>query len=538
MPPSRVAIIDCGASHVALGTFAKAGANKHRLEQFALGSFALEPGREDEWPGRIGEALQMVRRQVDFNGPVSIVLPGHLVLTKFIKTPRVDATKRERVIRFEAQQNIPYPLTEVVWDHGIVGQTGLDLEVMLCVAKLDAVEGLCAAVEAAGLVPDALLPAALALHAAYRSANPEISVPTLIVDIGARSTTMVLAEKNCFHARTMALGGQNITQQVSESQDCEFADAEKLKLSERHSSLCAPAVDSFATRMAQEITRSALHFKRHSVTANPERLLVTGGTSRTVGLGELLAARLHVTVLPFDALESVEVAPAAAKAGVAAHVSVLAGLVGAAALRLQGEQPVLNLLPPRLRARETVRRRQPWLAAAAGLAATVLLAPLFHFRTLHAEQQQQIRAVEAEIAPLRQRESRNRANLERLATLQLQIGALQQIHERRANWQGFLADLQGRLVKIEDVWLERMQLAPGSGDLSAPLRIAVSGRMLDRTNPLANVSPDTYLRVTTLLGSLVNSPYVSSIEGERFDNRRPGILHFDFVLVVAPAKSL
>ncbi|MDP2138797.1 MAG: pilus assembly protein PilM [Candidatus Didemnitutus sp.] len=537
MPTSRVAVLDCGARHVALGLFARAGANTLRLEKFALVSFVLEPGREDEWLERFRAAVDVVRRRVDAHGPVSIVLPGHLVLTKFIKTPRVDATKREKVIHFEAQQNIPYALTEVVWDHGIVGETALDLEVMLCAAKLDAVEDLCAAVEAVGLVPSVLFPAALALQSAYRRANPETSVPTLLADVGARSTTLLLiANKRC-HARTMALGGQNITQQVSENQDCEFADAEQLKLSAHHASLCAPAVENFANRLAQEITRSALHFRRHSAAATPARVLVTGGTSRTAGLGELLAARLQVAVLPFDPLEGVEVAPAA-NTEAAAHGPVLAGMVGAAALRLCGDQPMPNLLPPGLRRRETVRRRQPWLAAAAGLAATVLLAPLFHFRTLLAEQQHQIRAVEAEIAPLRQRESRNRANLERLDALQLQLGALQQIHERRANWQGLLADLQSRLVEVEDVWLERMHLAPSPDDSSAPLRLAVSGRMLDKTNPLSTVSPDTCLRVTTLLGSLGESPYVSSIEGERFDNHRPGMLHFDFVLVAAPTKPL
>ncbi len=62
--------------------------------------------------------------------------------------------------------------------------------------------------------------------------------------------------------------------------------------------------------------------------------------------------------------------------------------------------------------------------------------------------------------------------------------------------------------------------------------------MLDKTNPLAKVSPETYRRVQALLASLVDSPFVAGIEAERFDNGQPGILKFDCVLVADPARPL
>lgn len=537
MMTARAAILDCGASHAALAVFARRGATAWKIEQFAREDFLVEPGREEEWIERLRAALTPLRRRVPSAAAVTVVLPGHLVLTKFIRVPRVEPAKREKIIRFEAEQNIPYALHDVVWSHAVSGDGGPEPEVVLCAVKRDAVESLCAALESAGFTPQALLPPALALAAAARQARLAATAPALLVEVGARSTMLLLAEPRRFLARTWASGGQSVTQQLASGQDCEFADAEGMKLSARHEELLAAAAESFTTRLAQEITRSALHFKRQSGAATPERVLLCGGGARLPGLVAQLEARLHVPVAVFDPLAGVEIHKAAADAGVAEHAGTLAALLGGAALRLDPGRGLPDLLPPRLRSREDTRRRRPWLAVAAVLAAAALLPPLLHYRALHAELMAKTAAVEAEIAPLREREARNRDNTARLDDLQRQLAVLHAVHARRGNWQALFADLQERFVRVEDVWLERLQVAPAAA-AGGPLRIAVSGRMLDKTNPLANVSPDIYRRVTTLLGRIVESPFVTAVEGERFDNRQPGILHFDFVLVVAPARSL
>lgn len=528
-------VLDCGAGHVAAGVFARGG-GRLRLEQFAWETFSVPPGREKEWPNALRRALGAVATRLKYRGPATVVLPGHLVLTKFVKAPRVDAAKREKVVRFEAQQNLPYALPDVAWGHVVAGGSDLDLDVMLCAAKREAIDALCTSCEEAGFQPRALVPGVLALRAAVAARKND--EPTLFADLGARSTTLLLLESRRVHARTLTLGGQHVTQQLVEIQDGEWADAEALKLSARNTDVVAPAVASFATRLGQEITRSAVHFKRSAGAASPVRLVVTGGASRTSGLAERLAARLGVPVETFDPLASVEVAPPAADAGVAAVAAHLADLVGAALAHFARGAATINLLPPRLIARENTRRRQPWFAAAAVLAAAAFLPPLHFYREWEAALRQKSLALDAEIAPLRQRDARNRQNLEKLAALQQQLAALHGLAARRANWQQLFADLQDRFVKVEDVWLERVQLSSGAAEAGAPLRVAVSGRMLDRTNPLARVSEDAKRRVAALLTSVVESPFVSVVDNERFDDRQPGILRFDVVLVAEPSRPL
>ena len=506
-----------------------------RFEQYAVEIFPAQAGSDDNWLEHTRAALVALGGRVKTPGPVTLVLPAHLALTKLIKTPRVEPSKRDKVVRFEAEQSIPYALDDVVWDHVTAAEHDLDVEVLLAAAKLEAVEPLCAAVQAAGFEPRLVLPSPLATLAAFRLVQGVTKEPALVLNLGARSTTLLHIEGKRFVARTLALGGQSITQQIAENQDCDAEEAEVIKLSDRSASLTADAMEMLATRLAQEITRSVLHFKRQSGLGNPTRVHLTGGGARLAGLGEALAAKLKVPVDRLDVLGAVEIGSGAAKNDAAEHALTLADLAGAATTQLRPDQQVLNLLPPKLRRHENLRRRQPWLAIAAMLAAAALLPPLLHFRAIAAEAGRQGDALERELAPMRERDARNRANLQQIEDLRRQIAELQAIQDRRAGWVSFLADLQERLVKVEDVWLERMTVASVPG---APLRLSVSGRMLDKTNPLSKVSPETFNRVKSLLASIVDSPFVAAVEAERFDNTQPGILKFDFVLVADPARPL
>ena len=82
--------------------------------------------------------VTLARRKV--SGVSSIAVPGHLALTKFIKTSSVAKEKRGKIIAFEAAENIPYPLNEVVWDYLVVADDSFDIDVMLTAVKFDAMQ--------------------------------------------------------------------------------------------------------------------------------------------------------------------------------------------------------------------------------------------------------------------------------------------------------------------------------------------------------------------------------------------------------------
>jgi type IV pilus assembly protein PilM len=137
---------------------------------------------------------------------------------------------------------------------------------------------------------------------------------------------------------------------------------------------------------------------------------------------------------------------------------------------------------------------------------------------------------------MRLRDATNRNHLAELEDSRRQIAAWQAVHERRTSWLTLLADLQQRLDGVGDVWLDRMQVLPPAN--GAPLKLSVSGRMLDRANPATRFSAEASARMKMLLRTLDESPHFSGVEGERFDSSQPGLLGFELVLVTETARPL
>ena len=104
-----------------------------------------------------------------------------------MKLPSVDEEKIERIITFEAQQNVPFPIEEVVWDYQLVGSgVAEEIEVVLVAIKSDLLEDLNAAVEATGLQTRLVDVATMALYNAFRFNYSELTGCSLVIDIGAR----------------------------------------------------------------------------------------------------------------------------------------------------------------------------------------------------------------------------------------------------------------------------------------------------------------------------------------------------------------
>lgn len=450
--------------------------------------------------------MRALRARLKPTGRVVLVLPPHLTLTKSLITPPVSAAKRAKIVRFEAAQALPCSLADVSWGSIRAGETAGECEHWLAAAKLDALHALAAAASAAGFEPDEMLPAPLAAWGAARLALSGHREPSLVLALGARSVMLLQVEDGRFASRTVALGAQ------------------------------AGAPEAYAVRLAQEVNRTLLHFGRRKHALRPVQVLLAGGAARQAGLEKILAVSLALPVRRLDPLGVVDIGRDAAQAGVANATDELGDVIGAAAIWHEAPAAALNLLPVPLRRRAWLRRRQPWVMAAAVLAVAALLPPILHYRSLEKAARAKTVAIEAVVAPVRERVVRMRAAEAERAELRRQVDRLQDVQERRTAWPGFLSDLQARLVQVEDVWFERLQpIPPAAG---APLKLAVSGRMLDKANPLAKTSPETLHRVRALLAELVDSPFITSVEGERFDHSQPGLLRFDFVLVTDSAHPL
>lgn len=586
MRPPRVLAVDIGAGHVACGAFTVGASGRLVLQHFALEPHSSDPSHEGRWAVEIAQSLGAVAARRKLSGAAAIAVPGHLALTKFIKTPSVAKEKRTKIVSFEAAENIPYPLEDVVWDHVVVADDGFDLEVMLAAVKFDAMQSLCGAADAAGFPVERATPSSLALYHAFRYNYPQVLESVIVVNIGARTTNLLFLEGDRFYVRTLALAGNAVTQAISEELRIDFVSAETLKIQVLSGKSDLPptspsraavhrAATGFATKLQVEITRSAVNHRRQSGGGAPLAVYLTGGGSLIEELPAVLAERLKLPVERYESLKNVDLSADARAAGAESLSPVLADLVGLATRLVKKEETEASLLPPALTAALAFRKQQPWYIAAAALVVVALIPPIIYFHTVTSGSLEQISQVDTHLMPLRAIESRNAENIRQIEEAAKQIAALRGSYETKANWINFFADLQERLVKVEDVWLDKLQVvrpplpepgavpeepppqenAPAPTDGTAtptegaapeapavpkgpPVRLALSGRLLDVTNPQSKVSPESTLRVKQLLASFTGSQFIAAVENERFDNSQNGLLRFDFTLVINPKKTL
>ncbi len=549
--------VEVGAGHVACGVFSPGTSGGLVLEDFAVERHGADPREEGEWFGRTAEALAVVANRVGRSDPVALVIPGHLALTQFIRTPSVAPAQRAKIIPFEAAQAIPYPLGEVGWHHRVLADDGQELELRFTAVKLAVMERLCAAAGAAGLVVQQAVTSGDALQAAFRRNYAGVSEPVLVADLGAHSTALLLVERERCQMRTLALAGNALTQALADEFGLEVAAAESIKV---RALGVAPAgrpaarpaaqrlTDRHLAQLQGEIRRFTASCQRQAGAPAPTALYVTGGGSLLAGLPEALAEQLAVRVERFDPLRRVEVSAGAATSGAADSAPLLANLVGLAGWPERDQAEGVALLPPARRQQLVFRRRQPWWIAAAVLLVLALIPPAWQGRRLARETEAKAVALEARLRPWRATVLRNADNLAKLQQVQAQIAALQGVAEAKSRWVGLLADLQDQLGEVEDVWLDRLQLVrlppPGPGlragsPPEAPgLELVLSGRLLDADNPGSKVSAESEERVRQLLAGFTRSPFIAAVKDERFDNSQPGLLRFDCTLVIKSAAAV
>jgi type IV pilus assembly protein PilM len=573
MSSPRVLAVDCGAGHLACGLVTSDKSGRLQLEKIALDAFNPDPSLDEGWTGMISQVLSETASREKLVGNASVGLPGHHILGKFIKTPAVEEAKRAKIVQFEAQQNLPYSLDEVVWDYQVVSEQGLDLELMLAAAKKDVVHGTCDALSDSGLGVVSVLPSSVAVLRCYRYNYPEVAGGVIIADIGARSTNLIFADSGRFFVRTIqTISGNSITQAVAEELKHEFAPCETIKVQVLNGeselpaasparSAVANATSGFVSKLHLEITRSIVNYRRQSGAEQPVALYLTGGGSVLVDLPSQLHERLKMPVERLDPLRKVEVGPGASNARELAPL--LASLVGLA-VPADPKVKSINLIPAAIASRLAFKRRQPALVAAAALLALAIIPPLVQSNRALGAAREQLDTVTQATLPLRNNKEKIRKSLDALEVAKAEILAVQSLAESKNNWINFFSDLQDRLYKVEDVWLESLSvLRPGAADGAASggmfggasptpapedasgvapakpvLRLQLSGRLLDQKNPVTRVSADSYERVKRLLASFVDSQFISAVERESFDPNTPGILRFDFILVIDPARPL
>ncbi len=516
------------------------------------------------WLKAASQSLGEIRARFKGDMPVGYALPGNLVLSKYLKIPHSPKKKREKIVAFEARQNIPYSIGEVAWDDQLIDEDDLDFETLIAASKTELVESLSLYGKQAKMDPDVISPSFIGLINAYRFNETQSNGCVLLLSIGAKSTDVVFIDGAKFYSRNVSIGGNSITQELASSLGLPFEEAEKIK---RLSIIEDPvpmgeyaafreASSAFLKRLNTEISRTLAIYKNHGYENDPTRCLITGGGSVLPDLERNLSSRLGVPVSRFDPLKEIRVSEDCSSESLLLDKAFLAEAIGVGIGRFLPDSTQINLLPRSILWQRRFKRQQPYYLVAGLVACAAIALPLVNSKIAIQRYEQEIQNLDTKLIPLKNLNNDIIRRTEEIEKIESLIEETHVVADARSNWIRFLNDIQERMAKVEDVWLDRIEVVRPKTELASSsnrfsgtrnesaanaeprIRLRLEGRLLDVANPLSTVSQESNRRVSALLSSFSDSRFVERLEDERFDNNVPGILKFNFTLVVDSAQLL
>ncbi|MEY2479786.1 MAG: type pilus assembly protein PilM [Verrucomicrobiota bacterium] len=415
---------------------------------------------------------------------VNYAVAAQSVFARFVKLPAVEEEKIERIIGFEAQQNVPFPIDEVVWDYQLVGGGAEEqIQVVLVAIKADLLEGINAAVEAADLHTAIVDVATMALYNAFRYNYADVGGSALLVDIGARTTNLLFIESGKIFSRSVPIGGSSISSIIAKEFDEPFAAAEYRKKRDGFVSLggayaepsdpdvgrVSKIVRTTMTRLHAEIMRSISHYRAQQQGSQPAKVFLCGGTASTPYMREFFQEKLQAPVEFFNPLRNVAVAENVVASEVARSAHLLGELVGLA-LRSATTCPMeLNLRPASVVRAHALQRRRPILILAAACFVLGLLGWGIYFafgaRALH----QAADKIDIKISGMRAIESRMNEVRKQTNSLDSVAAPLLDAINDRNFWLEIIEELNARLPK-EDIWITELIATSGGKPVGGQLR--------------------------------------------------------------------
>ncbi|OGV69861.1 MAG: hypothetical protein A2283_12965 [Lentisphaerae bacterium RIFOXYA12_FULL_48_11] len=502
----RVLALDVGASKVVVAEFAVPRGRPIELLNYGIGRLDITPEGESDVSAYIVSTIRDIMREKSIKvAPLLMSLSGQAVFPRFVKLPPVTRDKIFQIVQYEAEQNVPFPIEEVVWDYQLITGDDGELSVMLVAVKIENVQKLTECVLAAGVEPEVVDVAPMALYNTVRYNYPDIEGCVMILDVGARSSNLVFIEGSRIFSRSIPVAGNAITQELAKEFNVAFADAELLKLQHAFVSFggvtagpenetadrVSKIVRNVVTRLHAEVNRSINFYRSQQGGGTPSLVLLAGGTSIIPHMDTFFREKLKVEVEHLNPFVNVAVGGNLNAEKVAGDMHLLGEVVGLG-LRRSLTCPVeINLMPPALVAKKVFRKRQPYFGMIAVGVALIMLCWWVYLGHMQKIRKAQFGVVE-----------------QKTKALEATMGNLQRVlsDEKKARDK---ADRLLDIVRLKTVWIEIIEdvysRMPEGMWLSSftPVTQAVAG-----TNQI------TYIEIegNGFVDKLVDKPEKSAIE--------------------------
>jgi type IV pilus assembly protein PilM len=491
--------IDFGAGSLKLAEFEVNESGGLRLKTFVIKPLGAEGSAEATREATILKALQeaLVEKGIKSKN-VNVCAPGFHVFSKFVKLPPVDATKVTQIIQYEAQQNVPFPLAEVVWDYQIMGSaSGGELEVLLVAIKSDVVEGLFRVAAQSKLRLNLCDASPAALCNAFRFNYGDLEDCTMLLDIGAKTSNLLFFEKGKVFSRSINLGANAITHDFANEAKLKFDEAEKIKIAEGFVSLggayeepenpnqatISKIARQFMTKLHIQVNQTLQYYRGQQGGSSPQRLFLSGGASIMPYTAQFFAEKLNVPVEYFNPFRNVQIDPSVNLEELAQVAHSLGEVVGLGLRNLATCPVEMNLMPESTLRWQAFNQKKPYFFFTLISLVAVAAAVGFLFQKLAESKEKVIADLEPRVLLVQNKANTFKSAYSKFQAAKKEADQIALWMQERYYWAGVLTELRGALIRSEDdvkkkmsaqkpgveagIWIEQLITINGPGAMGA-----------------------------------------------------------------------
>ncbi|MBN2561249.1 MAG: type IV pilus assembly protein PilM [Phycisphaerae bacterium] len=326
---------------------------------------------ESEAPEMIKKAVKtFLSRNNIRDSHVVVSVPGQQTLTRFTKMPPVEPKKIPDMVKYEASQQIPFDMDEVVWDYQVfTEEDSPDVEVGIFAIRKELIRNHLAHFTDQGIEPIAVQTSPMSSYNAARFEwSPEDGTATILLDMGALATDLIIFEGDRVWSRPVPVGGNRFTEALVSAFKISFKKAEGLKRSaatSKYARQVFQAMRPVFADLVSEVQRSIGFYTSTHRETNITRVLGMGNAFKLPGLQKFLKQNLQIDVQKITGFKRISEAGAEKSAEYAENVMSF-GVAHGLALQGLGLAAVeANLLPVEVRRTLLWRKKQAWFGASA-----------------------------------------------------------------------------------------------------------------------------------------------------------------------------
>lgn len=303
---------------------------------------------------------------------ISISVPGQSSFTRFVKLPPVEPKRIPSIVKFEAEQQIPFQIEEVIWRwQPFHDPDSPDVEVGIFAMKREDVMQVLGYLGDSELSADIVQMAPLSL---YNCLNVDGLAgeqgATLLMDVGADKTDLIVSDGARLWTRTIQIGGNDFTEALVRSFKLSFAKAENLKrtaATSKYARQIFQAMRPVFADLVQEIQRSIGYYTSLHREARFKKLVGLGNGFKLPGLQKFIEQNLNISVVRIDSFNNLSLAPSVNAASFNENILSFGVAYGLAAQGLNVGVVNTNLLPDEISRKRRWDAKRPLFAVAAAV---------------------------------------------------------------------------------------------------------------------------------------------------------------------------